>query len=113
MAQKLLLSKDQNGNVTYGIPFPKLSFSSLLPTGVELTFTVPDGVNFVIFSFNPGGVWVADSTSTLSLPATPFAPTNGELNPGSRAVSAGDTLRFITANTGDTEVGITFWDLTG
>jgi hypothetical protein len=116
MARTMVLNKDINGNVTYGIPFPipkegGLAFSVILAQGVEQTLTVPANCNLAVFSFTPIGVWVSNSLNVLSLPVAVFSATEGVLNPAVREVKPGDTLRFISGSA--SAVGITFWDVAG
>lgn len=107
-SQRLVIGTDPNFTPTYSINFlpAKFKFKAFLTATVESTVTVPDNVDTVIFEFTPTGVWVAESTTPITLPIGAFTSTESELNPGVRNVTPGQTLRFISS--ANTEVGIIF-----
>jgi hypothetical protein len=107
------ISRDVSGAVAYGLPFCDNNEYIELDMGVEATTTVPDDTNFtnfnVVFAYTPGGsVWVADGSVAITLPTNSFAATPAVLNPPVRTAKAGDTLRFLTGDTG-TCVGVSYY----
>lgn len=98
---KFNLTKDISGYNGFGIAFSQDGKATSLAANTEQHFVVPANYpNWIaIFSFTPGSnIWV-DGINTATVPTTSFASSTAELNPSARAVSAGQTLSFITADT--------------
>lgn len=110
---KLLLTRDQAGYNTFGLPFSSQKNDTTLAAGVEQTLTAPASNvlgYLAIFSYEPGAkVWVALG-STATVPGAAFAATDSELNPTAREVPASGVLHFIT-NDLSAEVGVAFYEL--
>lgn len=108
------ITRDNTGAVAYGLEFCDNNQYIELATGVEDTLTVPANTNFntfqAVFSYTPGGsVWVGTGGVAITLPlAGTFSATPAQLNPPVRIVEKGETLRFISADTG-TCVGVSFY----
>jgi hypothetical protein len=98
MTTPLRIRRDINGNQTYGLSFSDDSYWAQIPAATEGTLTVPNGVTDAFFAFTKASdVYVRLNGSTLTTPpsgATLQLAGETELNPGSRKVEAGDTLRF-------------------
>lgn len=113
---KLALTRDINGFNTFGLRISSQKKNFTLTTaGGELTLTAPtENVNgyLAVFSFEPGAkVWFALGSDTVELPATNTVnDCNSELNPTTREVAAGSTLRFKTNDT-SVECGVMFYEL--
>lgn len=101
MSTKFTLTKDISGANGFGIPFSLDGRATSLAANTEQHFVVPSNYpNWIaIFSYTPGSnIWV-DGINTATVPSTTFSSTTAELNPSARAVIAGQTLSFITADT--------------
>lgn len=111
MSTLLNFGRDVQGLNAYAPSFSQNKFSATLTNGAEEKLTVPSNYESWIaaFSFEPGAnVWVSNNqTSEIPAGAT-FLSTTSELNPGSRKVSAGDVLSFITDNT-TADVGVSLY----
>ena len=100
ISTKFQLTKDVSGYNVFGIVFSLDGQATSLAANTEQHFTVPSNYpNWIaIFSYTPGAnIWV-DGINTAVVPSTSFAATTAELNPSARAVIAGQTLSFITAD---------------
>ena len=99
MRQNLNVACDINAVPVGGIDWPLNgnSYATTLEANINQTLTVPSGCNLAIFSYAPQQVFVANTTGSLNLPGGSFSITRGELNPGVRQVSPGDTLNFISS----------------
>lgn len=110
---KLLLTRDQAGYNTFGLPFSSQKFDTTLAIGVEQTLTAPTNNvlgYLAIFSYEPGAkVWVALG-ATATVPGVAFGATDSELNPTAREVPVGSVLHFIT-NDATAEIGVAFYEL--
>jgi hypothetical protein len=98
---KFLLTRDVAGMNGFGIAFAQDGQATSLAANTEKHFTVPSNYPhwIAVFSYTPGSnIWV-DGITTAVVPSTSFAATTAELNPSARAVVAGQTLSFITADT--------------
>ena len=95
----LRLRKDINGNETYGLSFSNESYRSQLIAATEGTVTVPPSATDAFFSFTKAtDVYVRLNGSALTAPTvstTLLKEELTELNPASRKVSPGDTVRFF------------------
>ncbi len=103
------MARDVNGYVAYAPSFAEDSFHTTLAANTPQYFTVPSTFkNWVaVFSFTPGiSVWVANN-STPVVPSSSFSSTTSELNPGTRAVMAGDVIGFICAEA--VQIGISLY----
>jgi len=103
MTTKMIMIKDINGNVTYGVPFCDAlnTFSGVLAASTAQSVTVPLGASLylAIFAYSTGGeVWVANNT-TAAIPTGSIGLTSSQLNPVARQVKPGDVLSFITPDT--------------
>jgi hypothetical protein len=110
MTTPLKMTRDINGNVTYGLSFGKDKFNTILLNAVEQTLTVPAKFDraLAIFAFEPGAViWVANNATAVGA-GVAFALTDGELNPVAREVRGEDVLHFITTNA-NADVGVAFY----
>lgn len=110
------ITRDPTGAVAYGLRFCDTNQYTVLTTNTEYTLTVPATSNYsqfeAVFNYTPGGsVWVANGSVAITLPTTSFAATSAQLNPTVRLVNKGDTLRFISGDTG-TVVGVSFYGVT-
>jgi hypothetical protein len=100
MSTKFNLIRDISGYNGFGIIPTWDVESAVLAVGVEQHITVPSNYpNWIaIFSYTPGAsVWVSFSTTAIA-PTGAFSATHSVLNPSARAVSAGEVLSFITAD---------------
>lgn len=98
---KFNLTKDIAGYNGFGIVFAQDGQATSLAANAEQHFVVPSNYSnwIAIFSYTPGSnIWV-DGITTAAVPSTTFGATTAELNPSARAVVAGQTLSFITADT--------------
>jgi hypothetical protein len=98
---KFSMTRDVNGYNGFGIMFSEDGQATSLAANAEQHFVIPSNYpNWIaIFSYTPGSnIWV-DGITTAAVPSTSFDATTAELNPAARAVSAGQTLSFITADT--------------
>lgn len=112
---KFAMAKDINGVNGFGLPFSIDNVSTVLTTGVEQTYTIPDkfGKNECLAIFAPtagANVWVSKNVSATT-PGAAFAPTNSCSSPISRVVSGGDEIHFITADTAPAELGISLYEI--
>lgn len=108
MSTKFNLTKDVAGYNGFGIVFSLDGQATSLAANTEQHFVVPSNYpNWTaIFSYTPGSnIWV-DGINTAVVPSTTFGATTAELNPSARAVVAGQTLSFITADTTTPWVGV-------
>ncbi|WP_438967014.1 hypothetical protein [Flavobacterium sp.] len=113
----MLLNKDQNGNVTYGLPciIPEkggIGYEVFLTVPAEVTLTVPENVNLAVMSYSERGVRFRNSVAAIPPPTGVFSQTNVELNPLTRIVSPGDILRFEATING-TRITVAFWNTSG
>lgn len=109
---KLLLSKDVNGNVTYGIMGnlgPDQNSSTTLATSVAQSITVPDWAYQALFTFNTGSNVFVNRSAAATIPGGAFANDTNELNPVLRGVIPGGSVSFITGDT-NAYVTVTFFD---
>lgn len=102
MGEKLLLNKDQNGNVTYAINSARITQSSItyeinLAVDTEATLTVPPNCNIALFKYGSGSnvrFKVGDDPIPVPIPNV-FTQNLTEVLPDNRLVIPGETLRFI------------------
>lgn len=110
MSTKLCMLRDINSYNAFGI-IPTYDIQSgVLAAAVAQSITVPSNyANWIaIFSYSPGSnIWV-DFTTTAGAPSGAFAATTSCLNPSARAVSAGDSISFITNDVDSPEVSVEF-----
>lgn len=109
MTNRLVVLKDINGNVFYGLPFSNNKYRTTLSAGVAQSVTVPGDAEVAIFSYGTGGDVYVDPTTTATLPGGAFASTTADLNPVARQVTGNSTLSCISATTCD--VHIAFYTL--
>jgi len=113
--QTLLLSKDRNGNVNFGIPFPDHfnltnNFTAAIATVTEATLTIPDDSNLVLISASTGAnLLVGVGNVELVVPNAGFNTANGHINPIMRSVKAGETLRVFNLDSATAYVQLTFY----
>lgn len=101
MTTKLVFGRDAQGYNAYAPQFADDKWQVTLQGGTAQSITIPSNFQNWIVAFNYQGgtnVWVARNT-TATLPTNTVAKSASELNPGQRAVQAGDTISFITNNT--------------
>lgn len=99
-ATKFNMQRDISGTNGFGIPFSLDGKTMVLAVGVEQHVTVPSEYPhwIAIFGYTPGAtVWV-DGIGTAIAPTGAAAASTSRLNPSARAVKAGQTLSFITAD---------------
>jgi hypothetical protein len=111
MSTKLILIRDINGYVTYGIPFATDQWGGFLAANVEQHFTVPSNYQVwqIDFSIQPGSsIWVAHN-QTAVLPTATFGPVNCELNPAARLAYAGDLISMLTSDSTNDWIGVTLY----
>lgn len=99
MSNRLLVVKDVNGNVIYGLPFATDGYETTLAANTEQHVTVPNDAQIAVFSYTGGVDVFVDPATTATLPSSSFAPTTADLNPVMRLVTPGTTLSFISAGT--------------
>lgn len=106
---KMTLSKDQNGNVTYGIPFVKSEegHKKVFSAGGSDTLSVPPGYKKVLFQITPGAT-VYIGPETISAATGSWAPASDDLNPAERSVVNIDTLHFYAVDAA--EVKVSFYE---
>ncbi len=119
MAARMLMGRDCNGYVTYGLqlnamdsPSAVENVQTTLSSGVAQQTTVPSSfeVYQAVFSFETGtDVWVAVN-DTAEVPSGSFAATSSQQNPAVRVVNRGDVISLITSNTTAT-VGVSFYGI--
>lgn len=109
MSTPLLLGKDINGNVTFGLPVCDSMVRIELAADTAVSTTVPVGKTKALFTYsNAGDVWV-DYQNSATLPSGSFASTTAELRPILRSgLRAGQTLSFRCPTT--SYVHIAFWE---
>jgi hypothetical protein len=109
--QKMIMTRDINGYVTYGLPFTEFNYFVVLAADTAQTLvTVPDDANLweAVFYYQDGtSVYVA-LNDTAEVPDGTPAQTSSQGKPGSRLVKAGDTVSVITAND-SAEVGVSLY----
>lgn len=108
-----LIGRDASGAVDYSLEFCDSNQYIELTASTESTLAVPTTLNYskfrAVFGYTPGGsVWVSNGDATLTLPTTSFTATEAQLNPPVRTVNRGETLHFISGDTG-TCVGVSFY----
>lgn len=108
---KLVLLKDRNGNVTYGISGKIASeqhVDTTLAASVAQSTNVPDWAKLALMTYSVGTNVYMNSETAATLPGAGFANSTNDLNPILRSFNAGDTLSFIS----DTPafVSITFFE---
>lgn len=113
---QLVLARDATGANTFSpsVSSQKKNFT-LTTAGGELTFEAPTECTkgyVAVFSFEPGAkVWFALGASAVDMPvANTVNDCNSELNPTSRSIAAGATMRFKTNDT-SVECGVAFYEL--
>lgn len=99
MTTRFLLGKDINGNVTYSYPFSETGAQVILSPDTPQSYTVPENVNSVVFSFSKGSDVYVNPNGTATLPGGAFTATIQDLNPVVRPVLPGQQLSFISATT--------------
>lgn len=124
MSTKFLMTRDLSGTNGFGLQFSDQNYSATLSAASNTTLVCPSdgsiGGSFAtktskylaIFSYEAGAsIWVAlNATAAVPVGHT-FAAVTSTLNPTARVVNAGDTLNFITSDTGTPQVGVTFYVL--
>jgi hypothetical protein len=111
MSTPLILNRDINGYVTYGLFFAEDKWGGYLSTNVEQHFTIPSNYKIweIHFVFAPGSsVWVAYNQTAI-LPTGTFGPVNCELNPGCRRANAGSLISLITSDQTNDWAGATLY----
>lgn len=111
MSTKFNMTRDINGYNGFGVPFALDGQTAVLAANVEQHITVPSNYSnwIAVFSFTPGSnIWV-DGITTAVVPAGAFSASTAELNPAARAVKAGQTLSFITSDTTNPLVSVSFY----
>lgn len=101
---KLVLMKDSNGNVTYGIPFSDTGYETTLTAGAAQSLPVPADCNCAVFSYSSGIDVFVDPVTTAALPGATFAATTADMNPVMRTVIPSSTLSFISDASGYVKV---------
>jgi len=110
MSTKFLMTRDIGGFNGFGIMPTYDVQTGLLAVATEQSITVPSTYSnwIAIFSYTPGStVWVS-FTGTALAPTGAFSSSSSVLNPAARAVSAGDTISFITADATNPVVSVEF-----
>lgn len=106
---KMTLSKDQNGNVTYGIPFVKSTEGHKISLGAagSETLAVPEGYKKALFQITPGAtVWIGPEAITPA--AGTWGNASDDLNPAERSVVNIDTLHFYAVDAA--EIKVSFYE---
>lgn len=118
MQTPLILTRDINGYVAYGLPFitdNDYQYNMVIAANTVTTVTVP-GVSTqrfeAIFSFGSGvEVFVSNVASpTIALPTSTPTQTLAQQNPVARNVAGASTLQFISAND-DAYITVSFYAL--
>jgi hypothetical protein len=103
MTIKFILMRDSAGECVYGYPFSDVGAQVILSPNTPQSYTVPQNVDTVVFSFSKGSDVYVNPVATAGLPGGAFAATLQDLNPVLRPVVPGQTLSFISA----TNAGVT------
>lgn len=110
MSTKFSMLRDINGYNGFGlIPTYDIK-ATYLAANVAQSVVVPSNyANWIaIFSYSPGSnIWVS-FTTTAAVPGAAFAASSSSLNPSARAVSAGQTISFITNDVDSPEISVEF-----
>tara|TARA_R110002012_G_C11670804_1_gene613049 strand:+ start:4532 stop:4864 length:333 start_codon:yes stop_codon:yes gene_type:complete len=105
MPTKMTLNKDQNSNVTYGIPFvsaPEGHAISLAAAGTA-TLTVPEWATVALCQIQPGAtVWIGPDAITPA--AAAFGNESADINPALRDVRGVATLHFYAVDAAQIKV---------
>jgi hypothetical protein len=100
---RLMLTKDNNGNVTYGMPFSNNIWGTTLAANVAQSCTVPGNSSMqliAVFSYSSGCDVFVNPVTTAAVPGSSFAQSATELNPVMRTVTGGSTLSVISPASG-------------
>lgn len=112
MTTKLNFQRDVQGYNAFAPLFATDRYSATLAAAGNATVTVPSNFsNWVAsFSYTPGSnIWAAYNGTAAAPAGATFASTTSELNPGARAVVAGDTINFKNTGSSSADVGVTFY----
>lgn len=104
------MTRDINGYNGFGV-IPTYDIqNAVLAAGVAQSIIVPSNYpNWIaIFSYTPGAsVWVSFTTTALA-PTGAFSSSSSVLNPAGRAVTKGQVISFITADSTSPMVSVEF-----
>jgi hypothetical protein len=109
MATRFLLMKDINGECIYGYPFSDTIEQVTLAANTAQSFSVPENVNMVVFSFTKSSDVYVNPRGTAQIPGGSFTSTFQELNPLVKPVYPGQILSFISPTTAG--VTLSFFNL--
>lgn len=104
MAIRLEPQVSRRGAPTFRIAAPDAGQLLMLASDVEQTVTVPAGMTTVSLSSTVPVFWMGRGATPITVPAASRPIGTTEMNPAIRAVTPGDTLRFIAPNAGYVEV---------
>lgn len=113
MSIKFNMTRDVNGYNGYGIQFqedPNDGFECSLTENIVQSVTVPSNYPFwiAIFTFRAGSnIWVANNSIPV-LPTGTMTSSVSDPIPTARQVKAGDVLSFITGDTDDPWLKVSF-----
>lgn len=107
--------RDNSGAVAYGLVPSDTNFVVALTASTESTLAVPASSNYskfvAVFSYSAGAtVFVGHGTTALTIPTGSFSASSASISPPVRQYSKGDTLRFLSADTG-MYVGVSFYGI--
>ena len=98
---KLILGKDRNSEVTFGLPFPSdlsQAFQLRLAPSTQATVAIPGWAGLVKITTALGAdVWVSVGTGTITFPTSPVpVAALAEMNPILRNVEGETNLNLIS-----------------
>ena len=111
MSTKFLMTRDLSGTNGFGImPSTDIQATSLAANAAQ-SITVPSNYKnwIAIISYTPGAnIWARFDGGTAAVAGSSFAAVKSVLNPAARALTAGQTISFITADTTNPYVCVEF-----
>jgi len=107
MTTKLVLVKDINGNVTYGIPVSDSAYNTTLMSGTAQNFPVPATATLALITWTSGADIFVNPYGTAVAPTGAVATTTSYMNPIQRLIPVngnGDLSILTTATSAYVEV---------
>lgn len=107
------MTRDINGFNGFGLIPSDDIYGGKVAQNTAYTVTVPSNYEnwIALISYTPGSeFWVAYNVAA-TVPAIGVASMTTELNPAGRQLKAGDTLSFISNNTGNPGFSVSFYAL--
>jgi|GEM_PF-5896449 len=91
---QLVLGRDPNLNVDYGIPFSAVGSIINMAAGASASLAVPSGVSKALIQVQPGAT-VLVGTAAPSAPSGSFAASLADINPALREVGADNGVNTL------------------